>query len=163
MSDTATQPQTPAEELLDRATEHAAARTVPFLIGLDHMRRMFALKDQKDRDDHVIQKRALGAEDVATEPEDMGDIMVSGDSTKTENHYHYSNPPASQPAEAGKVAPASTARKLLPLALAAGLGAGGLWLADNLDKFAWPGVPDTAYEVRFYNSDGELIEVPRHE
>lgn len=151
-----TEPQTPVQEVTERLAEHVPARTVPFLIALDNMRSMFSLKQQKDREDYAIQKRALGVEDVEVEPEEMGDISVAGDTTTIQHIY----PTESKPAEAGKEAP-SLARKLLPLATAAALGAGGIWLYDNLGSFDWPGVPDTSYEIRFYNSDGELIEVPR--
>lgn len=154
--------QTPLEETAERLAESSPARTIPFLIGLENMRGMMAHWRQRNMDDHEMNKQLLsnaaGTEFESAEPEEMGDINVSGDSTKTENHYHYPEP---KPAEAGKEAP-SAVRKLLPLALALATGAGGLWLYENLSKFEWPGVADTEYEVRFFNSDGELIEVPRH-
>lgn len=156
MSDTT---RTPMEEVGERLAEAAPAKSIPFLIGLEHYRSMMSDYRNRTRDDHKLNTKLLteqaGLDMEPAEPEEMGDIMVSGDSTKTENHYHYSSPPA-----AGKEAP-SIARKLLPVALAAATGFGGMWLWQNL-QCTWPGVPDTAYEVRFYNSDGELIQIPRH-
>lgn len=161
MSDTT--PQTAAAELLDRAVEHAPARTVPFLIALDNMRHMFALKQRKDREDYALEKQMLGAgtggEVPSVEPEDMGDITVAGDTTTT-IHNHYQNMPTElKPAEAGKEAP-SIARRLLPLALATGLGAGGVWLASNWGNLPWNETRE--FNVLFYNADGEPIEVQRH-
>lgn len=160
--------QTMYEELGDRFAEGAPARQIPFLLGVENLRYMWRDWRIRNRDDHALSMKALGAESTKTmtsaEAEDMGDITVAGDTTKTEVHHHY--PVEAPPAAAAATQPTKDAgllSKVLPLAAAAGLGAGGLWLANNWPPFEWPTPPDAAYEIRFFNSKGELIEVPRQE
>lgn len=131
----ATAQQTPAQELVDRALEHAPARGIPFLIALQNMQHMFGLKHKKDREDYEFEKQQRGAmsgqEVPSSEPEDMGNITVAGDTTTTNVHHHYHTPPTET-----KSMLSGFAKKLLPVAVGAALPVGGFLLAQyfNRDK-----------------------------
>lgn len=147
MSDTAT--QTPAQELMDRALEHAPARGIPFLLGVQNMQHMFGLKHKKDREDYAFEKKLRGdmteGEVPNAEPEEMGDITVAGDTTTT-IHNHYTMP--TEPEKSTSRA-AGMAKQLIPLAMAAGLGAGGAWLLSNRDEHSAPAVVDTDTDTTY--------------
>lgn len=89
--------------------------------------------------------------------DDMGDISVSGDSSSTTtNHYHGAS---------GASGASRLLAQSIPFILSAGAGAAAIWAASH-----WPqSVPDgppvesAEYEVRFFNSRGELIDIPRHD
>lgn len=163
MSSQESESVSPQQKIFDRLEAQIPALGLQRLVGLQNMKAVLDSALKRTSDSHAVQQEQYKATLEGRQPDfanadetdDMpGDINVSGD--RIENHYHQP-----QPAEAGKEAP-SLARTLLPLALAAGTGFGGMWLYQNWKDFSWPGVADTEYEVRFFNSDGELIQIPRH-
>lgn len=97
--------QTPTQEFRERAAEQAAAfLTVPHLSALQNLRALWADARARVADSHKAQMASLGVE--ASQPEDMGDIGISGDHTVT-NYYQNKE---------------GWGAKLLPLVLAAGVG-----------------------------------------
>ena len=103
--------QTPREEFHDRATEQAPAwLTLPQLAAVQNLRQLWADASRRTWDSHRAQMKTLGTE--ATEPDDVGDIDISGDHTTTHHHYHEGE---------------GVLKRLIPLALAAALGFGGAW------------------------------------
>lgn len=169
MSSEESETASPKRTIFNKLADQIPALGMPHLVAVQNMKATLDAANARTRDSHKIQQeqykaaledRAPDFTNIDASEEDMaGDIMVAGDTTTT-NHNYYTAA-TQQPAEAGNGA-SSLARTLLPLALALGTGAGGLWLYENLGKLQWPGVPDTEYEVRFYDADGNLIEVPRY-
>lgn len=108
--------QTPQQEYQERAAEQASAWiTVPQLAALQNLRQLWADARGRVFDSHKAQMGAIGGE--ATEPDEMGDIGISGDHTTTiNNHYH------GQPSGMGALV-----KKAIPLVLAATCGLGAAW------------------------------------
>ena len=103
--------QAPQTEFQERATEQASAwLTIPQLGAFQNLRQIWADANQRVRDSHAVQMKALGGE--ATEPEMPGDIGISGDHTTT-IHNHYPAPPSIMP---------TFLKKCLPLAATLALG-----------------------------------------
>jgi hypothetical protein len=92
--------------------------TVPHLAALQNLRQVWADARARVSDSHKADMNSLGVE--ASEPDEMGDIGISGDHTVT-NHNYYQ--------QAGGLA-----SKLLPLALAAGVGLAAPFVWDWCKK-----------------------------
>lgn len=102
--------QTPQQEYQERAAEQAAAWfTIPQLAAVQNLRQLWGDANQRAKDSHAAQMKAIGGE--ATEAEMPGDIGISGDHTTT-IHNHY---------PATSVMP-SLLKKCLPLAATLALG-----------------------------------------
>lgn len=140
------------KEAAERLGEQAPSLGLPRLIALENMHNILSDSRKRVRDSHRVQMAALGHK--AEEGDEMG-INVAGDT-------HIS---ITQPAGGGD----SMLKKALPVcaALLAGstLPVAGFFLNQWLNKPAVPppvsGPPDSEYEVRFFDKDGNLIDVPR--
>ena len=132
-------PQTPQEEVLDRIAENFPTWQFPRMVGVDHLNKMLGASRSRTNDSHKLQMAALaevtgrtitpeGAED------DVSDFSVAGDTT---NYI-------SQQSK-------GLADKVLPLALAAAIGAGCFYYLnkpEESDKVPTiPSKPDTNWQL----------------
>ena len=101
--------QTPAQELKDRLAEQLPAWGIPHLLGVKHLATMLHAARQRVNDSHNLQMQTLAKttgndlpKHVAdgSSTDEMGDIIVKGDETRTETHNHYYNQPTGSAAGA---------------------------------------------------------------
>ena len=150
MSNTASKDtsQSPRQEALDRVLESFPATFLPRLVGVEFLQNMLGDARSRVKDSHRAQMKALGQE--ASEGEDVG-IRVAGDT-----HINIS--------AAAQAEKPSMLKKLLPFAIAAAVGGGGVGLSPLVLQW-WnnrgAAVEDSEYEIRFYDKDGNQIVVPR--
>lgn len=145
----------PTQALFHSLEDQIPVLGLPRLIATQGMKAVLDDARARTRDTHRLQQeqykaslegRAPDFSKVDTSEEMPGDITVTGDTTTTV-HNHYTMP-ESKPSAVGTVA-----KYAVPLALAAGLGAGGAWLGSMLfDKPTTPTVDtdtdtNTQYQV----------------
>lgn len=145
--------QTLLNEAMDRLGEQAASLGMPRLVAIDHLQKSLHEARKRVNDTHAMQMQALGYDVKTTEHDDMG-INVAGDT-----HINITSPQANEGGSMLKKALPTIATLLagsvLPLA--------GIFLANYLNRGAAPapasGPPDSAYDVLFYDADGNPIKV----
>ena len=145
MSDTTREP---IAEVAARIADAAAARQVPFLVGVEHQRNMFHDYRRNVRESNDIMNHAAGLSlpdgGDGTHDSSMGDIKVAGDTTTT-NHFHGG---------------AMTGTRVIPWIVSAAALAAAAWSISTRPNAA-PGPADAKYEVLFYDASGNLIDMPR--
>lgn len=153
--------QSPLDQARERLAEAVPTKYLPGLAALQNLRAIWSDHRGRTRDAHRAAAKAAGMEDCIGQDgvDDMGDISVAGDSSTKTMHYHYG--------QGG----GAIAGKLLTALLAGGLGAAGLFIWQQLHQqpappaspvppFVAPPLVDSEYEVRFYDAQGRLIDVP---
>ena len=137
--------QTPREEVGERIAEQAAGRGLPFWVMLQDLIANMASNRRRTQEGYKAQAHAAGFDISNSGDEEMGDINVSGD----HEHHHY---PKSEK---------SLLSKALPYIATAALTAGALNGTEILHSFSSMFQAD--YEIRFYDKDGNLVDVPRYD
>lgn len=146
------------KEVKHRLEEQIPVLGLPRLVAVDHMNQSLADARARVRDSHRVQMKQLGEkpEELDKGDDEMG-ISVAGDT------YNITQPePKVEPKQGfgvGTLAGAAGGAGLLLIA--------GLLLGNYLQRQTSPSPPntispaDTEYDVRFYDKDGKLIDIPR--
>lgn len=136
-------------EAANRLGEQSSSLGLPRLVAIDNLQGVLADARKRVRDSHAVQMKSLGHE-VKDEGDDVG-ISVAGDT-----HITMAAP------ERGN----AVLKTVLPWALAAIAGPiAGFIAARYFDKPAAStqppavSVPDSAYDVLFFDKDGQPINV----
>lgn len=150
--------QTPRQNLLSQAAERLADQSpslgLPRLLAIDFLQGLFGDARARTKDSHRVQMEALGVKpEELAKSDDMG-INVAGDTI-----VNITAPPAAKD---------ELIRRALPLITAAALGAigtllplGGYILANLKSEPPAAVAPaDSAYDVLFFDKDGNPIHVP---
>lgn len=140
------------KETAERLAEQSPSLGMPRLVAIENMQNILADQRKRVRDSHRVQMAALGHK--AEEGDEMG-INVAGDTHIT----------ITQPAEVKGVA-SSMLKKCLPWIAGAMLPLLGFAAAKFFSQPSQPPAAvspsDSEYEIRFFDKDGKLIDVPRY-
>jgi len=143
------------EEIAERFAEHAPAKQIPFLLGMENQRHIWRDWRANVRSSNRIMNKVSGLSDDEigdSQVDDMGDISVSGDSSSTTtNHYHGAS---------GDPSASRLLTKSIPFVVSAAALAAAAWSISTRPDAA-PGPVDAEYEVLFYDANGNLIDMPR--
>jgi hypothetical protein len=123
--------QTPAEQVAERSAEaYPALSAAAAAVGLQNHRQALSSHEQRVRDSHAAQMRAIGMEPTGS-PDEVGDILITGDITASDPQQVVNS------LRGVRQTPQHSPRKLLPLAmLVAGSLAGGATLPSLLPYIA---------------------------
>lgn len=123
--------QTPLEQVAERSAEtHPALSAAAAAVGLQNHRQALSSHEQRLKDSHAAQMKAIGMEPTGGADE-MGDILITGDITATDPNQVVNS------LRGVRQAPPASQSRLFPTAmLVAGALAGGATLPSLLPYIA---------------------------
>ena len=157
------------DEVERRYADSAPSWLIPRLAAVQNLRQLWAESAQKRADDHRLQMRAIGAEDIVStgKTEMPGDISIQGD-TYNVTPLPTQQPPAPTATNTTTTTttekPVGLSRFIWPAILGAGLLAGGggamalyTWYADKPEQvtnITQPGIGqrlDSSYSITVHD------------